>query len=156
MKIYTLTRKQTFPITLQEAWDFFSSPKNLAKITPSKMDFRILGISGQEKIYTGQIIQYKVKILPFCSVYWETEIQNVQEPLSFVDDQRVGPFALWRHEHRFKEVVGGIEMTDKVSYSVSFGLLGIVVNELFVEREVNAIFNHRFETLNKLFNKKSG
>lgn len=153
MKIHTLYRKQFFPITLQEAWDFFSSPKNLAKITPTKMKFKILHISGKEKIHEGQIIQYKISVLPLYWVYWVTEIQEVNEPFSFVDDQRSGPFKIWRHKHTFREVKGGIEMTDEVSYAVPYGLLGVLAHWLFVGREVNGIFNHRFETLEKQFSK---
>lgn len=156
MKIYTLHRKQFLPITLQEAWDFFSSPENLAHITPSDMNFRILRNSGSDKMFTGQIIEYRVKVLPLYSVYWKTEILDVHEPFSFVDDQKVGPFALWRHQHTFKEVEGGVEMTDQVSYSIPFGFCGLLANWLFVGRQVNTIFNHRYETLEKLFQRKQG
>lgn len=154
MRVYKIQRKQFFPITLAEAWDFFSSPKNLAKITPSSMNFKILSNSGTDKMFTGQIIEYKVRALPFYSVYWKTEILDVHEPFTFVDDQKAGPFALWRHKHTFKEVDGGVEMQDEVSYSIPFGALGILANWMFVERQVNTIFNHRFETLEKLFQKK--
>lgn len=153
MKVHTLHRKQFFPISIQEAWEFFSSPKNLAKITPSKMDFKILEISGNGKIYSGQIIRYRIKALPFYSVYWVTEITQVQEPFHFVDDQQSGPFKIWTHKHTFKSVEGGIEMTDEVTYAVPFGLFGLLANWLFVSREVSAIFNHRFETLEMLFPK---
>lgn len=154
MKVYTLKRKQFIPISLQEAWDFFSSPKNLSKITPTKMNFRILDITGGDKMHEGQVIKYRVKPFPFYSVYWETLIMDVKEPHSFTDDQRVGPFALWRHQHFFQEVDGGVEMTDHVSYAIPFGLLGMLANWIFVRREVNAIFNHRYEILEKLFPKK--
>lgn len=154
MKIHTLHRTQFLPITLQEAWQFFSSPKNLAKITPSTMDFKILHISGGEKMHTGQTIRYKIKVLPFYSAYWVTEIMDVHEPFSFVDDQRSGPFKLWRHQHTFKEVDGGVEMTDEISYAIPFGPLGFLAHWLFVRRQVNTIFNHRFEVLTNLFQKR--
>src|SRR5690349_5123626 len=103
MKIYTIQRKQFFPISVQEAWDFFSSPRNLTKITPSNMNFKILHVSGGDKVYAGQIIRYKVRILPFYSTHWVTEITHVQEPYYFVDDQRFGPYTFWHHQHFFKE-----------------------------------------------------
>lgn len=153
MKVHTLHRTQFLSITIQEAWDFFSSPKNLAKITPSKMNFKILHISGGDKMHEGQIIRYKIKALPFFSVNWVTEITDVDEPFSFVDYQRSGPFKLWRHQHTFKEVDGGVQMTDEVSYAIPFGPLGLLAHTLFVRSEVNTIFNHRFETLQKQFQK---
>ena len=63
MKIYTLHTKQNLPITVQEAWDFLSDPKNLKTITPDYMGFHIL--SGADRpMFQGQIIQYIVT--PSC------------------------------------------------------------------------------------------
>lgn len=155
MKIYTIQRKQFLPITLHEAWDFFSSPQNLSKITPAKMNFRILHVSGGTKVYAGQIIRYRVQILPFYSTGWVTEITHVQEPNYFVDEQRFGPYALWHHQHHFREVEDGVEMRDEVAYAIRFGWLGRLANCIFVGREVNAIFNHRVITLEKYFSKKT-
>ena len=152
MKIYHLKRTQFIPITLSEAWDFFSTPKNLAKITPEHMGFKILYMSGGEKAYAGQIIQYHVNVLPGIKVNWVTEIAHVQERYYFIDEQRVGPYSLWHHQHHFKEVKGGVEMTDEVNYALPFGWLGQVVHWIFVEREVNRIFDHRFNVLEKYFN----
>jgi ligand-binding SRPBCC domain-containing protein len=151
MKIYNLKRVQLLPISLTEAWAFFSSPKNLSKITPAHMDFKILYLSGGEKTYAGQIIRYRVNILPGISVNWVTEITHVQEPYYFVDEQRFGPYALWHHQHRFREVPGGVEMTDEVNYAIPLGLLGRLAHLLFVKREVNRIFDHRFSVLAKYF-----
>jgi ligand-binding SRPBCC domain-containing protein len=155
MKVYTLHRKQVLPISLNEAWGFFSSPKNLGKITPSKMNFRILHISGGDKAYPGQIIRYKVKALPLISVTWVTEITHVDEPNYFVDDQRVGPFAMWHHQHSFKEVENGVEMTDEVTYAIPLGPLGTLAHWMFVKRDLNAIFNHRYEILERYFQKSN-
>lgn len=154
MKVYTFKRTQILPITITEAWDFFSTPKNLSKITPSKMNFRILHISGGDKAYPGQIIRYKVKALPFISVNWVTEITYVNEPHYFVDDQRVGPFAIWHHQHSFKEVANGVEMTDEVTYGIPFGPLGTLARWLFVKRDLENIFDFRYQVLEKHFSKK--
>lgn len=155
MKIYTIQQKQFLPISIQEAWEFFSSPENLAKITPAKMNFRIVHNSGSGKIYAGQIIRYKVQVLPFYSVNWMTEITHVHAPFYFVDDQRFGPYALWHHQHHFKEVNGGVEMFDEIAYAVPYGWIGQLANWIFVGREVNAIFSHRFTILEKYFSKKA-
>lgn len=153
MKIYLLKRTQFLPISLPEAWEFFSTPKNLAKITPEHMGFQILYLSGGDKVYAGQIIQYKVSVLPGIKVNWVTEITHVQEPLHFIDEQRFGPYSLWHHQHHFKEVRGGVEMTDEVNYAIPFGYLGRLAHWIFVGREVNRIFEHRFKVLEKYFSK---
>lgn len=102
-------------------------------------------------MYAGQMIHYKVCILPGLPVDWLTEITHAQEPYYFVDEQRKGPFRIWQHQHRFKEVEGGVEMTDEVNYAVPFGLIGGLTNLVFVEKTVNAIFDYRFNALEDLF-----
>ena len=151
MKIYNIKRVQFLPISLEEAWEFFSSPRNLSKITPAKMNFRILYMSGGDKTYAGQLIRYKVNVLPGISVHWVTEITQVKELNHFIDEQRFGPYALWHHQHHFKAVPGGVEMTDEVNYAIPFGILGTLAHLIFVGREVNAIFEHRFKVLEAYF-----
>ncbi len=155
MKIYNLKRTQFLPITLQHAWDFFSTPNNLEKITPAKMGFVILYKSGGDKMYPGQLIRYTVNVLPFASVHWVTEITHVQQPNYFVDEQRFGPYALWHHQHHFQQAEGGVLMTDEVNYAIPLGALGRLAHWLFVGGEVNAIFEHRFKVLEQYFSKKN-
>lgn len=151
MKVYTLKRQQFLPVDIQEAWSFFSSPANLSRITPAYMGFKILHMSGEGKMYAGQIIRYKLYVLPWISLHWTTEITQVQEPQYFVDEQRFGPYALWHHQHHFKPVPGGIEMTDEVNYAIPLGIIGRMMHRLFVRRQLNGIFEYRYKVLEKLF-----
>ena len=153
MKVYNLTRTQILPISLAQAWDFFSSPQNLSKITPKHMGFEILYISGGAKAYAGQIIRYNVNVLPGIKMHWVTEITQVKESAHFIDEQRFGPYALWHHQHHFKEVPGGVEMTDEVNYALPLGILGRLAHALFVGGEVKRIFDHRYRVLEKYFDK---
>ena len=154
MKIYTLKRTQILPLTIEEAWSFFSSPANLSKITPEHLGFKIRYMSGGPKMHAGQIIRYVVNGIPGIPMSWTTEITHVHEPYYFVDEQRFGPYALWHHQHHFREVEGGVEMTDEVNYAIPLGILGRLANWLFVEREVNRIFDHRFSVLESFFGQK--
>lgn len=151
MKIYSIKQAQIVPITLPEAWAFFSSPRNLATITPAKMNFRIHDITGGEKMYAGQLVRYTIQVFPAVSAGWLTEITHVQEPHFFVDEQRFGPYALWHHQHSFREVPGGVEVTDEVHYAIPLGILGRFAHWLFVKRELNAIFDYRRKVLEKHF-----
>ncbi len=117
------------------------------------MGFEILYISGGDKMYSGQLIRYFVRVLPWIKLHWVTEIKHVSEPTYFVDEQRFGPYALWHHQHHFKEVQGGVEMMDEVNYAIPFGFIGRIAAWLFVEREVNTIFDYRFTVLEAYFNK---
>ncbi len=153
MKIYHLHHTQFLPVPLQEAWGFFSSPQNLSKITPAQMGFKILYISGGEKAYAGLIIRYKIRILPWISVQWVTEITHVKEPHYFVDEQRFGPYTLWHHQHHFKEVPLGVEMTDEVTYAIPLGFLGRLAHWFFVSKKVKETFAYRRQVLDNYFKK---
>ena len=150
-KVYSLHTEQFIPISLQEAWDFFSSPANLAKITPEKMGFNIISKHHGAKMYPGQIIEYTVKPLLGIPLYWMTEITHVHEGQFFVDEQRVGPYALWHHQHHFKAIPGGVEMTDLVHYRLPLGFLGDVAHWLFVRSQLRTIFDFRTKKLVELF-----
>ena len=150
-KVYTIHTEQFIPISLTEAWDFFSSPANLAKITPAKMGFNIISKFHGEKMYPGQIIEYKVRPLFNIPLYWMTEITHVETGRFFVDEQRYGPYDMWHHQHHFKSVEGGVEMTDIVHYKIPFGFLGNWAHALFIKQQLQTIFNYRFETVEKRF-----
>jgi ligand-binding SRPBCC domain-containing protein len=152
-KVYRIESKQRLPLTLSEAWSFFSSPKNLAEITPDKLGFKILSGADTE-MFTGQIIQYTVTPLPFFKATWVTEIKHVEFQKFFVDEQRYGPYSMWHHKHFFKEIEGGVEMTDIVDYVPPFGLLGRLVNPIIVKPKLVEIFEYRFDKLKQLFAEK--
>ncbi|WP_370088248.1 hypothetical protein [Ekhidna sp.] len=150
--IYTLTVMQQLPIGLSEAWEFFSSPKNLERITPDHMGFIIT--SGKPgKMYPGQIISYKVSPLSGVKTSWITEITHVKEGEYFVDEQRFGPYRMWHHEHHFEENDQGVLMTDKVSYKIPFGFLGSIAQILFVKKQLKGIFEYRVKVLDEMFQK---
>ena len=151
MKIYTLTKKQFLPITLEQAWDFFSSPVNLKKITPEYMGFKITSDLGDGKMYPGQIISYIVTPVLGIPMSWTTEITHVVDKKYFVDEQRFGPYSLWHHQHWFREVEGGVEMTDIVNYGLPLGFLGRIANSIFVQNKLQEIFDYREKVVGQYF-----
>ena len=152
MKLYQIKTQQKLPISIEKAWDFFSDPKNLKKITPEEMSFEI--ISGAEKsIYPGQIIQYNVSPIFGIKLRWVTEITHVIDNKYFVDEQRFGPYSLWHHKHFFKEIKGGILMEDVVDYKIPLGWLGQLAHFIFVKNRLKKIFKFRENKLEKLFGK---
>jgi len=151
MKIYSFEAHLQLPISLEKAWDFFSSPANLKIITPPHMGFVITSEFNNEKMYCGQIISYVVRPLAGIPLTWVTEITHVQEPHYFVDEQRFGPYALWHHKHFFKEIDGGVEMRDLVHYALPLGFLGRMANTIMVKNQLSSIFEYRTQKLQKLF-----
>lgn len=150
MKIYTLHTRQKLPISLEEAWEFISDPKNLKAITPDYMGFNI--VSGADKpMFEGQLIQYVVTPIAGIKTGWVTEITHVRKLEYFVDEQRFGPYSLWHHKHFLKEIPGGVEMEDIVDYKVPLGFLGQMVHPFLVKPKLDEIFKYREEKLIELF-----
>lgn len=150
-KVYSLKTVQQLPISLDAAWDFFSSPANLQKITPDAMGFNIISKHHGDTMYAGQIIEYTVKPILGMPLYWMTEITHVEDKKYFVDEQRFGPYSLWHHQHHFKTVPGGVEMTDIVHYKMPFWFFGDIANSLFVKKQLKGIFDYRFTTVEAMF-----
>jgi ligand-binding SRPBCC domain-containing protein len=152
-KVYTIKEVQNMPLTLQKAWNFFSKPANLKDITPANMGFIIRSRYHGEQMYPGQIIEYTVKPLLGIPFYWMTEITHVADGKYFIDEQRFGPYSLWHHQHHFKQIPGGVEMTDIVHYKIPFWFLGDIANALLVRNELKKIFDFRRQKVEELLGK---
>jgi ligand-binding SRPBCC domain-containing protein len=156
MAIHSIKTVQKIPVSLKVAWDFFSSPANLQAITPSTIGFKIISKHHGEKMYTGQIIEYKVSPVLKIPIYWMTEISHAEEMKYFIDVQKKGPYSLWHHQHHFKEIEGGVEMTDIVHYKNPLGFIGEAANFLFVKGKLKAIFGYRFKKTEEMLGKWDG
>jgi ligand-binding SRPBCC domain-containing protein len=86
-------------------------------------------------------------------LFWMTEITHVKEGEYFVDEQRFGPYALWHHQHHFRPIAGGVEMTDLIHYKIPLGWLGDIANSLFVKKELEQIFSFRYRKVEEMFGK---
>lgn len=142
---------QRIPVSLETAWNFFSNPKNLQVITPSFLNLKMTNELDSEKMYTGQVMTYRVKPLLGIPVFWKTEITYVEPCILFIDEQRKGPYKLWHHQHHFKQIDGGVEMTDIVQYSLPLGVLGNIAHPLLVKSRLKDIFTYRYFKINELF-----
>ena len=141
---------QKLPISLDEAWDFLSSPNNLKLITPESMNFKIIDWD-KKKAYPGQIIQYTVSPVLGIKIKWVTEITQVIRNSYFIDEQRFGPYSFWHHKHFIKEIDNGILMDDVIHYKIPFGLIGKIFNKIYVQNKLDKIFKYRENKLNEIF-----
>ena len=153
MALYTLETSQKFPADLEQVWNFISSPKNLKHITPGKMGFDIITKNMPEKMYPGMIITYRVKPLLGINTTWVTEITYIKEYDFFVDEQRLGSYKFWHHQHKLKSIQGGVLMEDIVNYQPPFGFLGSIANTLFLRKTLENIFEFRKIKLEEKFGK---
>lgn len=156
MRAHSIKTIQKIPASLQAVWGFFSNAANLEDITPADMGFKVISKNHGNKIYAGQIIEYTVKPVLNFPIYWMTEITYVKEGEYFVDEQRFGPYTFWHHQHHFKAIEGGVEMTDIVHYKIPLWVLGRIMNSFLVRKKVEKIFEYRFKKVEELFGQWPG
>jgi len=150
MKTYQLTRRQTLPVDLETAWDFFSNPFNLRLITPPWLDFNITS-QVPDVIHAGLVISYRIRPFAGIGVPWVSEITRVKPPEFFVDEQHRGPYRYWRHQHFLQTIPGGTENRDEVEYRLPGGPVGTLLHTLFVRRRLEAIFDFRHDACREIF-----
>lgn len=149
--MHVLEKKITLNAAPEEVWEFLATPLNLNELTPPDLDFRILS-DLPEKMYNGLMVTYEIGIPFFGTHRWLTEIKHVNEGVSFVDEQRVGPYKIWYHQHMIEPV--GKEMTrmiDRVAYLLPFGPLGALVHKVKVKHMLEEIFDYRTQRLYEIF-----
>ncbi|MBU2554585.1 MAG: SRPBCC family protein [Bacteroidetes bacterium] len=151
MGFYQFRTQQKLKASLDEVWDFISSPANLSKITPDYMGFVITTEYLPSRMYPGMMISYLVSPVMGIKTTWVTEITQVRDKSFFVDEQRVGPYALWHHEHHLEPIKNGVLMTDIVSYKPPLGFLGSIANSLIIRKKLKEIFDYRNNALDELF-----
>ncbi len=151
MSFYQFKRTQSIDVPVEKVWNFISDPSNLKEITPDYMGFDITSKDIPSKMYEGMIISYKVSPLLGIKTTWVTEITHVKENKYFVDEQRVGPYKIWHHQHMIEATATGTLMTDIVSYQPPFGVLGAIANKLFIRKKLQEIFDYRTKALERIF-----
>ena len=151
--IYQLKRTQTLNCSINQAWSFFSTPRNLDRLTPDSVGFKITHCTS-EVMHQGQMIGYQVKVAPFIWVKWLTEITMVDDHSSFIDEQRLGPYKIWHHIHRFEKQKNCVLMTDEVTYVMPFGILGRIAHALFVKKKLQHIFDERQRLTEAVFSEE--
>ena len=152
--IYHLKREQTLQCSIEQAWAFFATPRNLDKLTPDSVGFKITHCTSED-MHQGQMIGYKVKVAPFIWVNWLTEITMVDDNKTFIDEQRIGPYKIWHHIHRFETQENSVLMTDEVTYVMPFGLIGKITHALFAKSKLRHIFDERQRLTDAIFNGKT-
>jgi len=151
MPFYQFIKKQKINTSIDEIWNFISSPSNLKEITPDYMGFDITSKNLAEKMYPGMIISYAVSPLLGIKTTWVTEITNMVEKKYFIDEQRIGPYSLWHHQHIIEPIQNGVLMTDIVSYKPPLGFIGAIANFFIIKKKLQEIFDYRTSAIEKRF-----
>jgi ligand-binding SRPBCC domain-containing protein len=146
-----LEREQLLPGSPADVFPFFADALNLERITPPWLGFRVV-TPGEIAMGPGALIEYRLR-LHRVPVRWLTRIEVWEPPLRFVDAQVRGPYRVWRHEHSFAATDGGTLMRDRVDYDLPLGPLGDAAHALFVQRDLQRIFDHRQRAVAAYFTK---
>lgn len=153
MAFYQYYKAQIIDATIEEVWDFISSPKNLKLITPDHMGFDITSSHSIDKMYEGMIISYEVCPMPGFKTEWLTEITHLRDKKYFVDEQRIGPYSMWHYQHLLEIIDEVVVMKDIITYQPPFGILGAIANRLFIRKKLNEIFDYREKAVDEYFSK---
>ncbi|NML20239.1 SRPBCC family protein [Pseudoflavitalea sp. G-6-1-2] len=156
MSHHSIRAVQRIPVSVEQAWQFFSDPAKLVDITPAEFAFRVISRHHGPVVYQGQIIEYKVSPLLGIPLYWMTEITHVVPLKYFVDEQRYGPYRMWHHQHHFTAIDGGVEMVDIVHYSIPGWWMGRMINSILVKKKLESLFRYRFQRIEELLGKWEG
>ncbi len=149
MKTYFFKQEIHIPDLLETVFHFFSNAENLNRLTPPHLDFEIL-TPLPIIMAKGTLIDYQLKIYKM-PVKWKTEIIAWEPPYRFIDSQLKGPYRKWIHEHKFESVGDETKMTDTVEYAIPGGIFSPTINNLFVRRDIQKIFNFRESQLLTIF-----
>lgn len=144
--MYILERQQKVSGTLEQAWNFLQNPANLDCITPPDLKFRIVA-DVPDIMYNGLIIEYRISIPLIGTHSWITEIKHIREGISFVDEQRLGPYRFWNHYHEIRPEEDGVLLIDRVHYRPPMGILGRILHRVYIRRTLERIFDYRRERL---------
>jgi ligand-binding SRPBCC domain-containing protein len=150
MKLHTLERSQVIRASLADAWQFFSDPHNLARLTPPELNL-VVPADTLHSIHPGMIIAYRIRALAGIPASWVTEITHVTDRRMFVDEQRFGPYRFWHHQHHFHETDAGTEVRDLVHYSLPFGSLGRMMHAMVIQARLKGIFDYRLDAIRTAF-----
>jgi ligand-binding SRPBCC domain-containing protein len=145
MKIHQFESALWLPYPPQKVFPFFSDASNLDVITPPWLHFQIV-TRPPIRMQKGTLIDYKLR-LHGIPIKWRTEIIEWDPPFRFVDHQIKGPYRSWVHTHLFQEQDGGTRMEDLVEYSIPLPFLDSLANWIFIEPDLDKIFNYRKEKI---------
>ena len=153
--MHLLERQIILDTDQDKVWEFLSTPINLNELTPPDLHFQVLS-EVPDKMYNGLLILYEIKIPMFGKHRWLTEIKHIQDGAFFIDEQRLGPYRLWYHQHRVEHLEGHkTRMIDRVFYQLPFGVIGRLVDKLLVRNMLEKIFDYRAQRLAELFGEET-
>jgi ligand-binding SRPBCC domain-containing protein len=137
----TFTHRSVIPTTMDRMIAFHSDKAALARLTPPPI-FVQLHRDTRTSMSEGEL-EFTLWFGPIPA-RWTARHEAGGTEHSFADRMMKGPMKFWRHEHQFREVPGGIELTDTIEYEhVSSGFWAVFTRLFFSGLPLRALFVYR-------------
>ncbi|PIR00080.1 MAG: TIGR01777 family protein [Nitrospinae bacterium CG11_big_fil_rev_8_21_14_0_20_45_15] len=140
-KYHEIELEQWVPQSIEKTFEFFKEAKNLEKLTPEFLKFKVLKQSTKS-LEEGTKINYRLS-LHGIPIHWQSEIIGWEPNHKFSDVQVKGPYGYWHHTHEFEKKNGGTLIKDRILYQAPFGIAGDLLAGSFIRKDLEAIFNYR-------------
>ena len=136
----TYRRETHIDAPFEDVWAFHSTTDGLEALTPEFMHLTIETVTGPngesppEQLDTGSRIELSVR--PFGigprqrMVSIIAERSRDDESAMFRDIMDTGPFAKWKHTHRFFLEEDGTRLVDEIEYQLPGGAVGRLASPL--------------------------
>ena len=103
---------------------------------------RAVGGRTSGRVEVGDSVTWRAR---HFGLWWSltSRITEVESPIRFEDVQERGPFAWFRHEHRFEAIGDVTRMHDHWEHRSPFGPLGLMVDRLVLGRYMRSLLTTR-------------
>ena len=133
------------PHPREHVFGYHARPAALDRLLPPRTNAQIL--QRPDSLAVGSVAILKVGFYGLTK-RWEAEHISCEPPAAFVDVQRSGPLASWRHEHLFEQTgETSCRLIDRIAYRVS-RVPGIdAVGRAVVASELESMFAYRHRVI---------
>ena len=83
----------------------------------------------------------------FKTRLFTSKITAMQSPVFFTDEMVKGDFKSFYHEHHFKTAENGTIMIDIINFEIPYGLIGNIMNSLFLTSYLEKFLKRRNEVI---------
>jgi len=141
-----IERSSRLPFPAASVFAWHERPGAFERLIPPWEHARVLERSGG----LGDGGRVTLRVGAPLGVRWVARHRDLEPGRQFVDEQVEGPFASWRHLHRFEpDGAGASVMTDRIEYVPPFGPVGALGEPLMIRPRLERMLAYRHELLRR-------
>ena len=143
-----LRQSETIPFSRKEVFNLLTDPHQMPPLLKDKIDVEVMTEAVELKegseysfIFTRFKISQKVR--------WE--VKELVKGHRITYRQIEGIFPKWEHTLSVEDKGSGkTEVVDQVEYQLPFGVLGLLVNDLILRKDLKSLFRFRLEKASEI------